>query len=213
MLIKCGFKKITYFKEKFMDYFNIDIKTYSKNYFSNLNRILNTIDKNEIMEVCNQFTIARENKKCIYFIGNGGSATTASHMANDLAIGTRLTSNPFRTMSLCDNNSIITAVGNDFGYDQIFTRQLSYLYNEGDLIVAISASGNSPNLVDTCKWSKNKLTSIALTSFEDGGEIAKICDFKIHIPTKLNEYGPAEDAHLILNHLFVSFFSENYKKT
>ena len=185
----------------------LDIKKFCLNYFNNLNNILKSIDVREIESVQKQLLLAKKNRKQIFFIGNGGSASTASHMANDLAIGTRLTESPFRTISLCDNNSIITAVGNDFGYDEVFTRQLSYLSNEGDLLIAITASGNSPNLINSFEWAKNKLTTIALTSFVDGGQIAKISDYKIHIPTKNYEYGAAEDAHLILNHVFVSFFS------
>lgn len=182
---------------------------YAKNYFKYLGQVLDAIDVNELEAVCAQLIKARENQKMIFLIGNGGSASTASHMANDIAIGIKLAEKPFRTTSLCDNDSIITAVANDYGYEQIFTRQLVYQANEGDLLIAISASGNSPNLVHALDWAKEHgVTTIALTSFVDGGKIREMADFGIHVPTQLKEYGPAEDAHMILDHMITSYLSQ-----
>lgn len=186
-----------------------DVSVYATRYFDYLGSVLKAIDPKEIAQVLDLFMKAREERKTIYFIGNGGSASTASHMANDIAIGSRLQDKPFRTMSLCDNNSIITAVANDFGYEEIFTRQLKYLAEDGDLLVAISASGNSPNLVHALEWAgENGVTSIAISSFEDGGKIREIAPYGIHVPTPSKEYGPAEDGHMILDHLFVSYLSK-----
>ena len=187
-----------------------DIGRYSKNYFRYLAQILDGIDVNEIDAVAKAMIEAREQRRMIFIIGNGGSTSTASHMANDLAIGSRLAERPFRTMSLCDNNSILTAVGNDFGYDEIFTRQLAYQAHPGDLLIAISASGNSPNLVHAFEWAKqNGVTTIAMTSFVTGGKLREMADLCIHVPTDPAEYGPAEDAHLILNHVFVSYMTKH----
>lgn len=185
-----------------------DIGQYSKNYFRYLAEILDGIDVAEIDAVAKAMIEAREQRRMIFIIGNGGSTSTASHMANDLAIGSRLSERPFRTMSLCDNNSILTAIGNDFGYDEIFTRQLAYQAQPGDLLLAISASGNSPNLVHAFDWAKQHgLITIALTSFVSGGKLREMADLGVHVPTDPAEYGPAEDAHLILNHVFVSYMT------
>lgn len=197
---------------KLISDFDPDIGVFAKTYFKYLNDVLNAIDVDELRSVCDVLIKARNDKQIIFIIGNGGSASTASHMANDLSIGTRLSENPFQAMSLCDNNSIITAIGNDFGYEEIFTRQLAYQAKEGDLLIAISASGNSPNLVHAFEWAKdNGVVTIALSSFVDGGKIRAMADYGIHVPTQMSEYGPAEDAHLVLDHLFASYLTQRLK--
>ena len=118
---------------------------YVRNYLSYLSELVLKLDRDEIVKVINLFLDARQSGNMIFFIGNGGSAATASHFANDLAIGTRTNSNPFRVMSLTDNNAVITAIANDYGYENVFVKQLEALYSKGDLLVAISASGNSNN--------------------------------------------------------------------
>jgi len=189
------------------------IGVFAKDYFKYLGKVLDAIDDQELGVLCDLLIKARADRSMVFIIGNGGSASTASHMANDLAIGTRITDRPLRTMSLCDNTSIITAVGNDFGFKEVFTRQLAYQAQKGDILIAISASGNSPNLVHSFEWAKeNGVVTVALTSFVDGGKIRAMSDFGIHVPTEPKEYGPAEDAHLILNHVFVGYLSQRLRK-
>ncbi len=197
---------------KLVEHYDDDIAVFAKTYFSYLNEVLKAIDVDELRHVSDLLIEARNNRRMVFIIGNGGSASTASHMANDFAIGLKLKEKPLRAMSLCDNNSIITAVANDFGYEEIFTRQLAALAQKGDLLIAISASGNSPNLVHAIDWAKsNGVVSIALSSFVDGGKIRAMADYGIHVPTGMKEYGPAEDAHMILDHLFVSYLSQRLK--
>jgi D-sedoheptulose 7-phosphate isomerase len=149
----------------------------------------------------------RRNRNTIFFIGNGGSAATASHFANDLQIGTRSPDLPFKAISLSDNQAIITAVGNDFGYEEIFSKQLEALMEKGDLLVAISASGNSPNIVKGCLVAKQKsCLVVGLTGF-DGGQLKKLSNLNIHIPSQKGEYGPVEDLHMIVNHLIGSYLN------
>ena len=160
-----------------------------------------TIDTREIGQFIETLLDARERGATIYFIGNGGSAATASHFANDIAIGTNSYDKPFRAVSLTDSNAIITAVGNDFGYEEIFVRQLRVLGRAGDVVVAISASGNSPNLIRAFDYSKSiGIKTVAITAF-DGGKIKQMADEGVHVPTAPKEYGPAEDAHMVLDHL------------
>lgn len=149
---------------------------------------------------------ARENDKMIFFIGNGGSAATASHFANDLSIGTRSQKKPFRVLSLTDNVPVLTAVGNDFGYDDIFIRQLQAYMKSGDVVVAISASGNSPNVTKAVEWANNNgAKTISLTGF-DGGKLKTQTHINLHVPSIKGEYGPVEDLHMIFDHVIGNYF-------
>jgi len=190
---------------------NLD-KIYTKNpaefataYLQYLTKVLENIDPKAIGEFISILLSARERGATIFFIGNGGSAATASHFANDLSIGTNSYEKPFRALSLADNIAIITAIGNDFGYEEIFVRQLKILGQKGDVLVGISASGNSPNLIHALDYAKDVgIQSIAITAF-DGGKMKNIADHSVHIPTGPKEYGPAEDAHMILDHLIGAY--------
>jgi D-sedoheptulose 7-phosphate isomerase len=180
--------------------------TYFEKYSNYLKALLTSLDAKSVENVVNCFLDARKNDKTIYFAGNGGSAATASHFAQDLAeVGRKAKVKSFRTMGLTDNVSFITAVGNDYGYDKIFSVQMSELFNSGDVLVAISASGNSPNVVEAAKYARERGgTAIGLVGF-DGGEVSKICDHVIHVKTLRGEYGPVEDVHMILDHMITSY--------
>lgn len=174
---------------------------FARRYFQLLCQVLNEIDVTSVDRFIRAILDARGRGATIFFIGNGGSAATASHFANDLAIGTKADLMPIRALSLVDNVSILTALGNDLGYENIFLQQLRILGRPGDLLVGISASGNSPNLLNTFEYAKTKkIRTFALTAF-DGGLLKKIADDGVHVPTEQAEYGPAEDAHIILDHL------------
>ena len=107
----------------------------------------------------------------------------------------------------------MTAIGNDFGYEDIFSRQLRVLGKSGDVVVAISASGNSPNLLKAFDAAKAMgIKTVALTAF-DGGKMKSIADEGVHVATGMKEYGPAEDAHMILDHLVAAYLSRVIKPT
>ena len=191
---------------------NTTISGFAKDYLAYVGGILRDISTDEITEFINVFISARERGATIYFIGNGGSAATASHFANDIAIGTRSWEKPFRVISLCDNQSVITAIGNDDGYEHIFSHQLSVLLRKNDVVVAISASGNSPNLLTAMQKAKEiGATTVGLTSF-DGGKLRTMTDISIHVPAQKGEYGPAEDAHMVLDHLVGSYLMRYVKE-
>ncbi len=181
--------------------FSKDPVVFAGSYLNYLSSVLKTIDTREIGQFIETLLDARERGASIFFIGNGGSTATASHFANDIAIGTNSYEKPFRAVSLTDSNAIITAVGNDFGYEEIFVRQLRVLGRAGDVVVAISASGNSPNLIRAFDYSKSiGIKTVAITAF-NGGKIKQMADEGVHVPTAPKEYGPAEDAHMVLDHL------------
>jgi len=191
---------------------NKQIKKFSKSYFTYLTSVLDRISEEEIEAFVTVLLEARERESVVYFIGNGGSAATASHFANDISIGTRCYEKPFRVLSLCDNQAIITAIANDDGYENIFSQQLSVLLKKNDVVIAISASGNSPNLIKAIKTAKDmNAITVGLTAF-DGGTLKKSVDISLHVPTEKGEYGPSEDAHMILDHLIGSYLNRYIKE-
>jgi len=185
--------------------FTADAAEFARRYLQYLNEVLQAIDPEAIARFVQTLLEARTRGATVYFIGNGGSAATSSHFANDLAIGTNSYEKPFRVVSLTDNQAIITAIGNDFGYEEVFVRQLRVVGKPGDVLVAISASGNSPNLIRAMEYAASAgIKTVAITAF-DGGSMKQIANDGIHVPTALKEYGPAEDAHMVLDHLVGSY--------
>jgi len=186
-------------------FFTKDPSAFANSYLSYLNDVLSKIETDDIGCFVQTLLDARERGATIFFIGNGGSAATASHFANDIAVGTNSYEKPFRVISLTDNQAIITAIGNDFGYQDIFIRQLKILAKPGDILVGISASGNSPNLIRAFQYAaSNGIKTVAITAF-DGGKLKLMADEGIHVPTAPKEYGPAEDAHMVLDHLIGAY--------
>ena len=179
---------------------------FATGYLNYLSQVLSKFNVEEISAFVRILVDARERDAQIFFMGNGGSATTASHFANDLAIGTRSQSKPFRAMSLTDNQAIVTAISNDDGYENIFVTQLQALMKKGDVVVAISASGNSKNLVKALEYAISNSTTVGITSF-DGGQLRQIAKLGVHVPANKGEYGPAEDAHMVLNHLIGAYLT------
>ena len=184
---------------------SLSIKDYSKSYIDYLSSVLSNISLTDIEKFVEVLLEARERESSIFFIGNGGSAATASHFANDIAIGTRTYEKPFRAISLCDNQAVITAIANDDGYEKIFSQQLQVLLKKQDVVVAISASGNSPNLIQAIDTSKEMgAITVGISAF-DGGKMKEMVDVSLHVPTEKGEYGPAEDAHMVLDHLVSNY--------
>lgn len=192
-------------------FFTFDPVAFAEAYINYLQSVFQRINTTEIGRFIETLLDARERGATVFFIGNGGSAATASHFANDLSIGTNDYDQPFRAISLTDNVPMITAIGNDFGYEEIFVRQLRILGKKGDVLVAISASGNSPNLLNAFDYALSAgIKTVAITAF-DGGKMKMLADEGIHVPTESKEYGPAEDFHMVLDHL-VSAYLMRYIK-
>ena len=191
-----------------IDNFNIlDSKIFTLNYIEYLTKVLNGIEPNQIESFVECLLETREKDGTIYFIGNGGSAATASHFVNDLSVGLSNKGKPFKAICLSDNVPSITAIGNDESFDLIFLNQVKAFLTKKDLLVAISASGNSLNLVNCFEYAINQnIQTFSITAF-DGGRLKEISNKYIHIKTNKGEYGPAEDAHMIIDHLVTSFLS------
>ncbi|MDQ6770731.1 MAG: SIS domain-containing protein [Gemmatimonadota bacterium] len=178
-------------------------------YFERLKCALDGIDVGEISRFAEELDAARQEGRSIFVAGNGGSATTATSMANDLGfdiIRKTATEMPFRVHSLTDNNAVLTAISNDVGYEDVFVNQLRVHYQSGDRLVVISASGNSPNIVRAAKWVKTAGgTVLSMVGF-DGGALRDLSDIVVHVPSQAGEYGPVEDAHLAVNHVLAHWF-------
>lgn len=184
---------------------------HSREYTGRLATLLEQLDHDAVDRVAQVFLDARQRDARIIFIGNGGSASTASHMAIDIGIGTRGGDRPFRAISLTDNTAVLTGLANDNGYDQVFVRQLKVIMEPGDVVVAISASGNSPNILEAVAHAKavgNE--TVGLTGF-DGGRLRTLCSTFIHVATDKGEYGLVEDMHLVINHILTSYLTQRIR--
>jgi D-sedoheptulose 7-phosphate isomerase len=174
--------------------------------------VLAKLDVKAIAACADAFWEARKRGSQIFFIGNGGSAATASHFANDIGIGTRPEGKQFKAISLTDNVASMTAIANDYGYDDLFVRQLQVLLEPQDVVVAISASGNSPNVMKAIDYANaHGAITVGLTGF-DGGKLAKAVKINLHVPTEKGEYGPVEDAHMVFDHLLGAYLMQKCRR-
>ena len=178
----------------------MDIPAAVNAYLQGMIDAIRGIDHGELAACVDVLWKAWEEDRVVFMVGNGGSASTASHMANDLAkqafvAGRR----PLRAHALTDNVETLTAVANDIGYENVFAFQLKTHARPGDVLVLISCSGSSPNLTTAIEVAKNLgLTTIAFGGL-DGGRTRDLCDYYVHVPSR--DYGHVETAHLLFEHL------------
>jgi D-sedoheptulose 7-phosphate isomerase len=174
-------------------------------YIARLQQELDRIDQHEIQQMADLIFAAWKNEKFVFIFGNGGSGTTATHMSEDLGKSSLRecdlndeSKKRLKVMSLTDNLGWILAVGNDCGYDQIFVQQLMNYGSPGDLAIAISGSGNSPNVLKAVDWAnRHGLMTFGLTGF-GGGKLKQAQQAGIHVP--LADMGMVESIHLCLFH-------------
>lgn len=168
-----------------------------------LSKYVSEIKFDEFETLVNLLLQSRRNNAQVLIAGNGGSAATSSHFAIDLGVGTmKLGKLPIKSISLADNLSTITAIANDLDFSKVFEKQIEVLGKPGDLLILISASGNSKNLINALNVAVQKEMKVfTLTGF-DGGELKLLSSgSNIHIPSKVGEYGLVEDLHLSICHM------------
>jgi D-sedoheptulose 7-phosphate isomerase len=191
-----------------------NIKEFANNYLKRLSEIFNQINNNDLEKFEKTLNKARLNGNTIFVFGNGGSASTATTMANDLGFDILKKTNTkktFKFLCLNDNTSVLTAIGNDVGYENIFINQLKIHFKKGDIALILSASGNSKNLIKAAKWIKSKKGQVLSIVGFDGGKLKKLSSNCIHFKCDKVEYGPIEDIHLIINHIFAHWFQNKLK--
>ncbi len=187
-------------------------KKFINSYFDEVKHCLDSLDSKKIELAIDMILRAYKNDRKVFILGNGGSASTASHMACDLGKGTlqRIYDNSERRLkviSLTDNVAVMTAYGNDLGFEDIFVQQLRNLVETDDVIVAISGSGNSKNVIKALSYAKEcGAKTIGFLGFKTGGQAAGLVDCPIIVDS--NFYGPLEDVHNVLNHLISSWISK-----
>lgn len=177
-------------------------------YLQTVAATMQAMDPHEIKRVISLLHKGYQEDKRVLLIGNGGSAANASHFAEDLCKGALLdsTEKRFDVLSLTDNTPFITAVANDLGYEHIFTFQLRQFARPGDILVAISGSGNSANIIAAAEYArKHGITVVAFTGYS-GGKLIGLADYKIHVP--LNDMCQTEAVHSVLMHLIVDLLRE-----
>ena len=178
-------------------------------YISHLQAVLARLKVADVRRSIDVIMEAYEGGKQIFVVGNGGSASTASHLACDLGKGTSLPDRPrFRVISLTDNVATMTAWSNDVSYEDVFVEQLKNLVNSGDVVIGISASGNSENVVRAMRYADEIGCQTVGWSGFGGGKLAEICDVNVIVDS--DRYGPVEDVHLILNHILHAWIQEEF---
>jgi D-sedoheptulose 7-phosphate isomerase len=191
------------------------MKDFASSYFRELEKIFKKISAKDIDDITNAIYNAYTNGRTIFILGNGGSASTASHFACDLGKGTLSrvydpSESRFRVVSLTDNVATITAYANDLSFDDIFVQQLRNLVHKGDVVIAITGSGNSKNVIKAMKYAREcGAITIGLLGF-DGGKVKKLLDRSVVVPT--SHYGRIEDMHMILEHMITDYLRNRMKE-
>jgi D-sedoheptulose 7-phosphate isomerase len=178
-----------------------DVRDLVEDYIARELQALRSVSSEEVINLAHQIEIARTSDSMVFIAGNGGSASTASHFATDIGIGSQRRANPVRALSLCDNSSVLTALGNDIDYSSVFEQQLRLLAKPDDLVILISASGNSKNLLELFECANDLGVRVfSMTGF-DGGKLRELTlGSNIHVQTPGGAYGIVEDIHLAICH-------------
>jgi D-sedoheptulose 7-phosphate isomerase len=188
---------------------------FCEHYLEGLKNVLDSINYEEIGAVVTDLREAYDQGKQVFVVGNGGSAATASHMACDLGKTVLGNNHPvhrkrFKVIALNDNMPLMTAWGNDVSYELVFSEQLRNLANRGDVLLVITGSGNSPNVLCAVQAARElDVKTIGFLGF-DGGRVKPLLDRFILV--KSDNYGFVEDAHMILNHLITAHFKKTFQE-
>ncbi|HVC56962.1 MAG TPA: SIS domain-containing protein [Stellaceae bacterium] len=170
-------------------------------HFADVQRVLTEVEASSVQRLADIFRIARDRGSFIYIAGNGGSSATASHWVNDLGKATKRSGcPPLKVMCLSDNTAWFSALANDEGYERSFAGLLENFATSGDVLICLSASGNSANLVRAVELARDRnLTTVALLGF-DGGVLKDLVDHAVWVHTAKGTYELVEDVHSVICH-------------
>ena len=185
-----------------------DIGSFLDDYARELQKAAASIDRKAMSAAAAEIDRAISRDSWIYACGNGGSTAIANHLICDFMKGIQTgTGRLPRVASLASTIELITAIGNDLSFDDIFVYQLATIARPGDVLLSISSSGNSENIVRAVRWAKDHgVATIALTGF-DGGRSAKLADINIHVSAM--NYGVVEDTHQSIMHVFAQYIRQS----
>jgi len=168
-------------------------------------------DFDTLASIVQRLAEAKTDGKTIYTAGNGGSASTASHLCNDLLKGCRVNGREgFKAVCLADSNAIVTCLANDFSYEEIFSIQLKTFAEKDDVLIVFSGSGNSPNIISALKTARETGVFTIGFSGRDGGKMKDLCDLLLIAPT--NSMEQTEDMHLLYEHAIIYSIKELFSK-
>lgn len=184
---------------------SLTLNEYALEYLKEIKEAMDEIPLRDLEQIVNVIQDAYRKRKQIFIVGNGGSASTASHFACDLGKGTASGQKPrFRVMSLNDNIPLMTAIGNDLGYQELFAEQLRNWLEEGDVVILITCSGNSENILKAAEYANSRgATTVAFIGF-GGGKLKKMV--KEHVTFSSTKFEVVEPLHLLLEHLISFYF-------
>lgn len=182
----------------------MDFKDFVEDYYQQYIRVLNSFDKSSLEPVLDEFLKVRDNNGTLWVAGNGGSAAIGDHTVCDVTKGTHRKNQPtIKSISLTSNSAMLTALGNDLSYEEVFSQQLKYYLGKNDALLLVSSSGNSPNVVKACEYANSQgVPTIAFVGFK-GGKLRDIARHCVWIP--IENYGMAEDAHQSLMHVTTQY--------
>jgi D-sedoheptulose 7-phosphate isomerase len=188
----------------------IALQNYYSGYRARLNSLLDQVNLEDLERVISTLITAFKNDKTVYVCGNGGSAATASHMQVDFSFFVRyFTKFRPKFRALTDNVPMMTAVGNDTTYYDIFVEQLKGHFEKDDVLICISASGNSENVIRAAQYANDKGgPTIAFVGFT-GGKLKEISKISLYTPNPKGDYGPIEDLHMIYDHIIINFLAQD----
>ena len=191
----------------------VDFKPAMNKYLVTEIETLKKLNLQELNGAINAILDARDRGGTIYTMGNGGSAATASHMVCDFAKGAseNLGGKKFLFECLCDNTAIIMAIGNDISYDEVFSFQLEKKLTPEDLIIAISGSGNSSNVIHAVEYAKSIGTPVVGITGYSGGKLKGLADYIMHVD--INDMQVAEDVHMMFDHMMLRVLSDTKIET
>ena len=182
----------------------MDFMEFVEDYYQQYIRVLNSFDKSSLEPVLDTFLDVRDKGGTLWVAGNGGSAAIGDHTVCDVTKGTHTEGQPtIKSISLSSNTAMLTALGNDLDYEQVFSQQLKYYLGKNDALLLVSSSGNSPNVVRACEYANSRgVPTIAFVGFK-GGKLRDIAKHCVWIP--IENYGMAEDAHQSLMHVTTQY--------
>ena len=184
-----------------------DLQSFVADYYHRFAEQIEGFDKSPLDGVLEVFEGVAASSGTLWVAGNGGSAAIADHTVCDTSKGTHTEGHEaIRSVSLSANGPLLTAIGNDIAYDQVFRQQLVYYLQPGDALLLVSSSGNSPNVVEACRYAKEQgVPTVAFVGFA-GGELKRIADHVVHVD--VDNYGIAEDIHQSLMHVLTQYIKQ-----